>query len=94
MTTMGKYAIDRNYFESDQEFKEPESLLVPLYEEAARQASRSAKLAVSKGELKYMRAAQWDEAVARTIERCLSRLLEPGVPEGDLPGLPEYPSFE
>ena len=68
---LGKFALDRGFFEQDQEFPTDQGRLVDAYNGAARRAASSAKYAVSSGKKSSMRQAQWNEAVCQTIEECL-----------------------
>lgn len=70
--TIGDMSKRRSYFESDVVFVgEMVSVLTKAYEEASIKAARSAWVAIAHGGLKSTREAQWDEAVAQTIQAVL-----------------------
>ena len=65
---LGPWSQQRGYFEADTLFHDPmaEKVLV-AFEEACRDAARSAKYAISTGKLEDLRHAQWDHCVVETL---------------------------
>lgn len=87
----GEHIAARHNFELDEVFYADDALLaniVRLYDESARRSARSAQHAVVFGDVKFMRIAQWDEAVTQTFERILGTLA------GENSGIGKYESSE
>lgn len=84
-----KHAIDRHFFEDDDEFDDKLSNLLKGYDKAAKMAASSAKRATLLGTLSSIREAQWKECIVSTIEECLFALRNPTT-DFELPQQPEF----
>lgn len=91
---MGRHSLEkRNFFEEDQEFPDQMKRILDGYNEAARMAAVTASHAVRFGTLEALREAQWWEAVAQTIEQCLSVVIDEEDEEVDF-SMPTPPEFD
>lgn len=72
---LGPKALARRHFEPDTRFSNPFApALLAAYEEAADKAARAAKTAIKIGQDRYLREAQWYEAVVASIENLLASM--------------------
>lgn len=73
---LSEVTMRRNYFSDDAKFFNPDiaAPILRAYDEASKEAASSARHAIRYGTLESIRIAQWDEAVARTIEAVLCAL--------------------
>ena len=92
MKQLGKYGIQRNYFEHDTKFSEAAQKLLDAYEQSCRFAMLTSRHAISNNALASVRQAQWHEAVTLTIEFCLVRISKDheNSEDAELPDAPDF----
>ena len=90
---LGKYAIERNHFEHDDEFPESMKSVLDGYNEAARLAAFEARVAIRGGESAQYLKAQWWETVCQTLEEVIAVIDLSNQKDFELPTMPSFQFF-
>ena len=90
---LGKYAIERSYFEHDDEFPDSIKSVLDGYDKAARQAAFFARYAIRSGESAQYLEAQWWETVCQTLEEVIAVVWCGNPSDFELPTVPSFQFF-
>ena len=90
---LGKYAIERNHFEHDDEFPDSMKSVLDGYNEAARLAAFNARYAIRRGESAQYLEAQWWETVCQTLEEVIAAIDLSNQKDFELPTMPSFQFF-
>jgi hypothetical protein len=90
---LGKYAIERRYFEPDDEFPDSIKSILDGYNEAARRSAFNARYAIRSGEsARYLKAQYW-ETVCQTIEEVIAVVACDKPRDFEFPTMPSFQFF-